>query len=336
MNARKFAEYLAQVGQSRGIKRTIGTVKGYGQDINGNISNVYLDDGEDISVDFVFDCTGQHRGILGKTLNVEWYSLEKHLPVDSAIPFFVPYKDVNNLPPYTESRALRYGWMWKIPVEHRYGCGYVYDSSFIDADAAREEIRLLVGNDIDLSGQFKFKSGFYKKTFYKNCVAIGLAQGFLEPLEATSIMMSTMTLLDVLDITDNLNNINNTCIDLINDAFCKRMIEVRDFVYFHYMTNRNDTEFWKNFTVNNEIPDTLLSRINTWSREGLTYHNTNDELIFGYNSWANVGMGIGFFDRRTSNNRIDISVTEKHINNLKASTQKYLKHGEFLQKWMIK
>ena len=145
-DANLLAKYLQTVGIERGIKLVDNEVTDVCADSNNNITSLILKDKTSIDLDFVFDCSGFRRLIIGKHYNAKWTSYKKILPVDRAMPFFLQ-NDNTNLPVYTEAIALRHGWMWKIPVQGRYGCGYVFDSSRATDSEIKEEIEILKDGD---------------------------------------------------------------------------------------------------------------------------------------------------------------------------------------------
>lgn len=254
-----FAPYLEKIGIDRNISTIDAIVKDVELDEDGYISAIVLDNGHKVSSDFVFDCTGFKRLIIGKFLKSKWRSFAKNLPAKRAIPFFLDI-DKENIPPYTESTAMDYGWMWKIPLQHRYGCGYVFDSDFITEDQAKEEMERFLGHEIDVPRSIPFEAGVFEETFIKNCVAVGLSASFVEPLEATSIMQSLAALDGSLTmISDERIGLrpNKKYIDMYNKQFLDSTQEIIDFVYMHYLTRKTNTEFWKNFQQNNEMTDTL-------------------------------------------------------------------------------
>jgi tryptophan halogenase len=188
-DARLFAQMLSEIGISRSINKIDGVVKNINSSNDGSIESLDLDNGQTIVADFIFDCTGFARLFIGKHFNENWISYSKHLPAKKAIPFFLDI-DSNNIPPYTESTAMNYGWMWKIPLQHRYGCGYVYDSDFISDEDAFDEIEKFLGHKIESPRTFNFNPGSFENIRIKNCLAVGLSSNFIEPLEATSIFNS--------------------------------------------------------------------------------------------------------------------------------------------------
>jgi tryptophan halogenase len=151
--------------------------------------------------------------------------------------------------------------MWRIPVEGRYGCGYVFDSDLISDEEAMDEIREQFGADIEFGKAFTYEAGRYKETWIKNCMAIGLSAGFIEPLEATSIWTIIASLNEY--ITNNLGAIdkNQFYIDRFNENVNKFHDDTRDFIFLHYLTMRNDSEFWMTFKDKYKIPENIYKFI---------------------------------------------------------------------------
>jgi tryptophan halogenase len=257
-DARLFAEMLSEIGINRGINKIDGIVTNINSLSEGSISSIDLDNSQSIVTDFIFDCTGFARLFIGKHFNTNWISYSKHLPAKKAIPFFLDI-DKNNIPPYTESIAMNYGWMWKIPLQHRYGCGYVYDSDFISDEDAKKEIEGYLGfiPNYPRENPFNFNPGSFEDIRIKNCLAVGLSSNFIEPLEATSIFNSIYVL--ELFFHDKNNIFNND--EKITKMFNKECLEysknIMNFIYLHYITNKTNTQFWLNFTKNNVMPEKL-------------------------------------------------------------------------------
>lgn len=291
-DAREMAKFLAKIGFDRGIYSIDGTVKNFNTDSNGNIIKIILEN-QEIDCDFVFDCSGFHRLIIGKFYNSEWKSYKEHLPMKKAIPFFMNV-DEENLPPYVESTAMDYGWSWKIPLQHRYGCGYVYDSDFISDDNAKKELDNFIGYEVDSPRTITFNPGSYKKTWIKNCLALGLSSGFIEPLEATSLMQMSKTLESFFSNRQNIFSINEKYKEIFNAQVYNESEQILDFIYFHYMTNKENNIFWKDFTKNNKIPDKLQEKIFLLNESILS---PNDNLtVFSPWSYYVVAHGTGFLN----------------------------------------
>ena len=264
-NATKLAKRFKEIGLERGINVFENTIINVSLDDNRNVKSLELDDGNSILCDFVFDCSGFHRLIIGKTFNSKWKSYKEFLPTDSAIPFFIEMTD--DIPPYTEAIAMKYGWMWKIPLQSRFGCGYVYDSSLLSEQDAVKEIEDLLGfvpiyprKD---KGGFKFSPGSFEEPWQNNCVSIGLAANFVEPLEATSLWVSMIQLTEIFGrpslFVENTKEIR----DEFNKIVVKMNDDVLNFIYFHYMSLRKDTAFWEKFSYEN-APEDLKHKITMW------------------------------------------------------------------------
>jgi len=256
-DARRLASLLKSIGETRKIKRIEGKVSIINNDDNGNITSLQLENGRQIQTDFIFDCTGFARLFIGKHFEAEWKSHSDRLPAKKALPFFMPIQ--KSIPPYTESISFDCGWMWKIPTQERYGCGYVFDSDFISEEEAAQEIERKIGFEPIYprqdKGAFKFNAGCYKEIWIKNCLALGLSSGFIEPLEATSIMQMTVVLdrflSNPLNVTCNSKKIK----DYFNKLYLDETENVVDFIYLHYVTTKKTTRFWSEFTKNNKMPD---------------------------------------------------------------------------------
>jgi tryptophan halogenase len=283
-DARTLAQYLRKIGELRGIVRIEGIVNKIETDENGYINKLLVND-KYIDIDFVFDCTGFKRLIIGNFYNAKWKSHSNHLPAKKAIPFFLPVE--KKIPPYTEAIAMNYGWMWKIPLQHRYGCGYVFDSDFISDDEAKKEIDNYLGFEVESPKTFSFNAGCYEKIWIKNCLALGLSSGFIEPLEATSLWQLESTL----KLFFSLYNKNNNKITL-NKYYLNQTQEVVNFLYLHYVTNKSNTNFWKNFVQNNNMPDFIKNILEYIKNEPITELNfKNTESTFSFVNYFYILIG---------------------------------------------
>ena len=314
-NASKFANRLKEIGISRGINVIDGVLKDVNLDINNNVQSITLEDNKKISCDFIFDCSGFHRLIIGKVFKSKWKSYKDFLPVDAAVPFFLKVTD--KIPPYTEAIAMKYGWMWKIPLQSRIGCGYAYDSSLISEQEAIKEIEEFLGYEPEYprkdKGGFSFSAGCYEETWINNCVAVGLASSFIEPLEATSITGSLILLNRLLENPEWLFENNKN----IRDEFNEEMLEVIDhvarFIYFHYLGERKDTEFWEKFSYKT-APEKLKEKLSLWKER---FPNRDDSTNSRpYLSWLLVGLGISAINKNLADKYIENS--EQYRDSLKA------------------
>lgn len=295
-NARKIADLFKKIAtEERNIKLVEGKVGSIQSKENGDISSVTLEDGGVFDCDFIFDCTGFARLIIGKHFKSEWRSYADKLPSNSAVPFFMNKSE--DAPVYTESIAMKYGWMWKIPVQDRYGCGYVFDSNLISADDAKKELEEALLCEIDSPKTFSFTAGYYKTPWVNNCIAIGLSAGFIEPLEATSLWTSIQFMHEALADYAKLSMRDDKAVKKFNDTFCTFNEEVSDFLYFHYMAGREDTEFWKKFQDIDNAPDSIKEMLEYWKTNIPEYSQFITSYSFGYKNWFDVAYGINRLNR---------------------------------------
>ena len=234
---------------------------------NGEIEKLHFESGKEIETDLVLDCTGFRKLLINKLYNVGWKSYQKNLPVNRAMPFFLKL-DEKNISNYTLAWAQKNGWMWQIPTQERIGAGYVYCDDFTSPEEAKIEIEKVLGHEIEPRNDIKFTSGRIEKSWVKNCIAIGLASGFLEPLEATSIHSTLIQM--ILFATDYLKeemDFNNEKImDEFNDRVGRQFDDFMIFLNTHYVSNRDDSDFWK-YVKNECIHKDTLSLINKWKNQ---------------------------------------------------------------------
>ena len=234
---------------------------------NGEIEKLHFESGKEIETDLVLDCTGFRKLLINKLYNVGWKSYQKNLPVNRAMPFFLKL-DEKNISNYTLAWAQKNGWMWQIPTQERIGSGYVYCDDFTSPEEAKIEIEKVLGHEIEPRNDIKFTSGRIEKSWVKNCIAIGLASGFLEPLEATSIHSTLIQM--ILFATDYLKeemDFNNEKImDEFNDRVGRQFDDFMVFLNTHYVSNRDDSDFWK-YVKNECIHEDTLNLINKWKNQ---------------------------------------------------------------------
>ena len=303
-DARLLAKFFSTVAQQqRNVTRIEGKFQSAIQDESGNITAIKLDGERTIFCDFIFDCSGFARLILGGVFNEEWKSYKEHLPADTAVPFFIPHEG-NDIAPETKAIAMKYGWMWKIPVQNRYGCGYVFNSDYINNEQALQEIEEYVGHSVISPKTFKFNAGSHKRALVKNCLAVGLAHGFIEPLEATSIWAASINLMNFLR-SDALNNNTPLTAKILNERYEQLDNEILDFIYLHYLTERTDTDFWRNFRSNTKMPATLQERLNKWNNIPMIDHDMMGPFNYFADGWIIVGDGCRLFNRQQFKNISD-------------------------------
>lgn len=308
-NAVKTAAYLKNIAISRGILHKDILVQDIVQDEHGFITHLKIKDHEDLPLDFVVDCTGFKRFIINK-LNGVWKSYSDMLPVNRAMPFFINNDNLENVNPCTDAIAMKHGWIWKIPVKGRYGCGYVFNDSITD-DQAKQEIEELFGFEITSPRMFKFDAGCYEKSWIKNCVTMGLATGFIEPLEATSIWSSILALRCFENVFDHNLGRNAEAVEIYNRQVYKNNISIRDFIYFHYCTNRTDTDFWNSFLNNSKMPaniEFILDPKNTKIAPSI-----GDELFSNHSYfYVGTGLNIGMYSKTAIDNYMESNYNKEN------------------------
>ncbi len=254
-------------------------------------------DDQSINVDFVVDATGFSRKILGEKLNVSWQSFQNYLPVNTAIPFHLKHSQ-KNPDLVTRSTAMNAGWVWQIPLQQRVGAGYVFDRNFITPEQAVEEIEQWLGHEIDPIRTISFEAGCYEEVWKGNVLAIGLASGFVEPLEATSIGQMLYQLGLFCAVVQECHGVvPQHSIDRFNQDNLQGWHGIRDFIRMHYDTPRSDTEFWK-FMQHRTMSSTYTELKQCWRsrtpRElDLSYYEMGGVLQFGVYSWLAIAQALG-------------------------------------------
>jgi len=293
-DATKFANYLENVGKSRNINVVNDTFKSVSYDDNRFIKKINLENYQSIDCDFVFDCSGFSRLIIGKEYQTKWISYSNHLPMKKAITFWLDADD--EVPSYTSAVAMKYGWMWKIPLQHRTGAGYVFDSDYIDESQALAEAEEYYGKKLEVRKIISFDSGRYENVWVKNCMAVGLSSNFIEPLEATSIWITINQLNFFRQFLNEIHNPRESSIQKYNELVADMLDETLGFIFLHYMTKRSDTEFWKNFRSNYTIPEKLKTKLELIKENNLRHYDTFQNT-FPLPSFLQVCHGLQLFEK---------------------------------------
>lgn len=302
-NANLLASHLKDIAISRGVKFIDDEVIRINNNKNGEIESFDLKSDINYPCDFVFDCSGFKRLVIGKHYHSNWISYSNKLPVNRAMPFFLPNDNVN-FPDYTESIAMKHGWVWKIPVQGRYGCGYVFDSHYATDEEIKQELKEYLQQEIVSPKMFSFNAGFFEQTWIKNCIAIGLSAGFTEPLEATSIWTSIFSLYEFNKFKDGIIYKNKDSVVEYNEMIKSLNSDMSNFIHLHYLTNRNDTNFWKEFSDKNPSPEFIdnfkgLFKKTTPTSYDMDYLHLIEKgrpnylRTFDIRSWLSIANGIG-------------------------------------------
>lgn len=285
-----YARYLRQYAENLGVNRVEGKVVRVNKNNNnGFIEGLDLDDGSCHRADFFMDCSGFRGVLIEGALHTGYENWSHYLPADSAVA--VPCRRVDPLLPYTKATAHASGWQWRIPLQHRTGNGHVYSSQFMDDQQAQDTLLKHLDSDpLAEPRQLRFVTGKRRKIWNKNCVALGLASGFLEPLESTSIHLVQSVISKFLGLFPLREGF-----DAEQAKFNKQMddeyIGIRDFIILHYKaTQREDSAFW-NHCRTMEIPESLQRKFELY-RSSSRLHRDNNEL-FDETSWLAVMHGQG-------------------------------------------
>ena len=294
IDASLYAKYLRKFSEKFGVKRQEGKIaKVNTKAENGYIESLTLDSGEVIEGDFFVDCTGMRGVLIEQTLHTGYESWSQWLPCDSAVA--IQTKAVADPIPYTRAIARDSGWQWRIPLQHRVGNGMVYCSRYISSEQAQETLLGNVeGETLTDPLHIKFSAGRRLKQWNKNCLAVGLSSGFLEPLESTSIHLIQQNIVRFLRMFPT-TGIRQTEVDEFNKQANFDLETIRDFIILHYkVTNRTDTEFWRHCR-NMEVPDSLQHRIEIFKDTGHVFRNAAE--LFD-DSWQQVMIGQGLMPDR--------------------------------------
>lgn len=262
-------------------------VKVRGED--GFIESVVLESGERIEADFFIDCSGFRGLLIEQTLKTGYEDWTKWLPCNRAVA--VPCESGGEFTPYTRSTARKAGWQWRIPLQHRIGNGYVYSSEYISDDEAASTLLANLDGAPRATPRFlRFVAGRRKKCWNKNCVALGLASGFLEPLESTSIHLVQSGLAHFMTLFPD-RTFSQTEVDQFNRVMEWEYERIRDFLVLHYnATDRDDTPFW-DYCRTIEIPESLQWKTEMFRRTGRVPQPSYD--LFHPTSWIAVLLGQG-------------------------------------------
>ena len=290
-DATRFAPYLRAYAQARGARRSEGRVVGVERDPeNGDVRVLTLEDGRRIEGDLFVDCSGFRSLLLGQTLGVAWEDWSHWLPCDRAValPCVPPEGPVA---PYTKAIAMSAGWRWRIPLQHRVGNGYVYSSAHIsDAAAADAIVAAVEGAPLAEPRLLKFRAGRRARSWERNVVAVGLASGFLEPLESTSIYLAQGAITQLIELFP-IGAVDPGDRDEFNRMVDLEYDRIRDFLILHYhATTRDDSSFW-NHVRTMVVPDSLHEKIELFRVAGRVHKYTHG--LFLEPSWLAVYLGQG-------------------------------------------
>lgn len=287
-DASLYSKYLRRIAEDRGVVRTEGRIVDVSlQGENGFIDSVTLASGQSVSGDLFVDCSGFRALLIEKALGTEYESWQNWLPCDRAVA--IPSENPGSLDPYTRATAHAAGWQWRIPLQHRTGNGHVYCSDFMSDDEARSiALRNIERNPIGDPRVLKFVAGKRKQMWNRNCVAIGLSGGFLEPLESTSIYLIQAAILKLIERFPD-RDFSSVDIADFNSQMSLTFDQVRDFIILHYKaTSRSDSEFW-NYCRTMSVPESLDYKMRSFRESGHVVHSKRE--LFIETNWVAVFLG---------------------------------------------
>jgi tryptophan 7-halogenase len=285
-----YAKFLRDKAERDGAVRVEGKIAEVELDGDtGDIAALKLESGKRIAGDLFIDCTGFRALLIEQTLEAGFDDWSQWLPCDSAIA--IQTRSVRPAAPYTLAIAHDAGWQWRIPLQHRTGNGIVYCSQFLEKDAALERLQGNIEGDTLTQPNFlRFVAGARRQQWVRNCIAVGLSGGFMEPLESTAIHLIQRAVLRLIRMLP-LREISERDIAEFNDQQLTDMLQIRDFLILHYKaTDRRDSPFWRQ-CADMPIPDSLVQKIELFRETGRVFRR-NEEL-FAENSWVQVMMGQG-------------------------------------------
>jgi tryptophan halogenase len=332
----KLNEYLTNFAKEKyNIKMYEDTINEVVIGESGNIEKI-IGNKKEYCSDFYIDSTGFRRLLIGK-LGAQWVSYSKHLKMNSAITFQTPDEDNYNI--WTLSKAMNNGWMFRIPTFGRHGNGYIYDKNYTNEDSVKQEIKSLFNFEINFGKTFFFDPGALKDPWIKNCCAIGLSSNFVEPLEAssigTSIQQSFLLMHRLVNYTEiTRKNYNKSFTDITEN--------IRDFIFMHYITNKTNTQFWKD-VKNMEYPNYFAEKLEGWKRKlpiREDFNNVSDYILFTENHHILVMEGLGLFNKESikkeylATNKLIKNFADSKISEYKnfENSIKTITHKDFLSR----
>jgi tryptophan halogenase len=290
IDASLYAQFLRRFSEGYGVRRLEGKIVEVRTNADtGFIEALRLDSGDEIAGDLFIDCTGFRGLLIEQTLHAGYEDWSHWLPCDTAVA--VQTQSTGEAIPYTRSIAREAGWQWRIPLQHRVGNGMVYCSRYIsDADARDALLGNVEGALLTEPRVIRFRPGQRRRAWIKNCVALGLASGFIEPLESTSIHLIQRGITRLLQMFPH-TAIAAADVEEYNRQTSYEIEHIRDFIVLHYnVTERDDTPFWRHCR-SMEIPASLEHRIALFRETGRVFRMPNE--LFAENSWIQVMLGQG-------------------------------------------
>lgn len=321
LDAGKFGKFLQNHGVSKlGVTHQQSTISKVEIAANGDIAALHTNKGDKVTADLFIDCSGFCSLLLGDALKVKFIDKGDQLIVDNAIAMQVPYADEEReIPPYTIATAQTAGWTWDIGLSKRRGVGYVYSSSHISHDEAENTLRNYVGSEAEHinARRIPMQTGYREKFWHKNCVAIGLAAGFVEPLEATALLIVEATAKLLAEKLPSQSSDFHYAAKSFNNITQYAWDRVIDFIKLHYyISQRTDSQFWLDNTNPSSAPTSLLERLEYWQRNVPTQSDFFSKYeVFQLENYQYVLYGMEFFT--------DINIIEQRYPHMKRAQMEF-------------
>ena len=283
------AKYLRGYSERRGVTRLERTVVQATQRPDGFLDELVFSDGSKLQADLYLDCSGFRGVLIEQTLKTGYLDWSALLPCDRAVA--IPTESTHDRPPYTRAMARAAGWHWRIPLQHRVGNGYVYSSAHLSDERALDDLLGAVAEKpLAEPRVLRFLAGRRRLFWNRNCVALGLASGFLEPLESTSIQLVINGVFNLLDHFPD-KSFAPTNIDSYNTELIEELERIRDFIVLHYWAaRRDDGPFWSYFR-SVRLPESLRRRIEHYTATGRV--RVKPRELFTDLSWFYIFEGLG-------------------------------------------
>ncbi|MEX2494557.1 MAG: tryptophan halogenase family protein [Woeseia sp.] len=366
MNALKFADYLCELSTARGVTHHLDHVTGVEMAANGEIAAVQTRTGKRLEADLFIDCTGFAALLIEKKLDVKWVDCSQWLLCDRAVTTHVPYERhyPGYVRPYTTATALSSGWVWEIPLQDKRSLGYVHSSAFLGEEDAERELRAFEGSHCEAldSRIVHFKVGHREKAWVGNCIAIGLAGSFIEPLESTGLYLSDLAAVMLAEHFPRRGDMAPLAFRF-NRIMANRFYEILDFINMHYcLTRRSDTAFWQEVQRPERINDRLKAKLDFWRVKPPSAADFEDQFfpgqpaaglpsggrpgdhrspidtasLWSYESYEAILYGMEFLDEECDEwygaNRPTPTVLRRVIDKLTLAQQKLPPHAVWLQR----
>ena len=345
LDAGAFGELLKQhCKNTLGVTQIIDTVLKAKQNPNGDINAIVLKEGGELPGNLFVDCTGFASVLLGKTMEVPFIPTDKYLFNNTALAMQVPYaSDSDALACNTIATGQNAGWIWDIGLTHRRGVGHVYSSDYLSDDEAEQNLRRYVGTSAKelTARKIGFESG-HRETFWKNnCVAVGMSAGFVEPLEATAIMLVEVSARYIAENLPPDDSVMSITAKRFNEQMSYRWRRIIDFLKLHYMLSKRPEPYWRAHCDESTIPDSLKEDLAIWASRGPMGSDFDSALeLFPAASYQYVMYGMGFkpdFSQQAYLYR-EQSQANRIVQNNRQLTEQMLQtlppHRKFIEQWL--